>query len=75
MSVVGSDFDKLKKYNLAELRDNTISKDQNEGTEDQKEENQKEENQKEENQKEVKDDQKEVTKDQDHKEVMEVAGA
>ncbi|KAJ4291093.1 hypothetical protein N0V90_010291 [Kalmusia sp. IMI 367209] len=27
MSVVGSDYDKLKKYNLAELRDTTISKD------------------------------------------------
>ncbi|KAF1977188.1 hypothetical protein BU23DRAFT_578266 [Bimuria novae-zelandiae CBS 107.79] len=28
MSVVGSDYDKLKKYNLAELRDNTIATDQ-----------------------------------------------
>jgi len=30
MCVVGSDYDKLKKYNLAELRDNTIPKDQKE---------------------------------------------
>ncbi|KAJ4348337.1 uncharacterized protein N0V89_009711 [Didymosphaeria variabile] len=30
MSVVGSDYDSLKKYNLAELRDNTITKDQKE---------------------------------------------
>ncbi|KAF9731487.1 hypothetical protein PMIN06_000406 [Paraphaeosphaeria minitans] len=34
MSVVGSDYDKLKKYNLAELRDNTISGDQKEVVDD-----------------------------------------
>lgn len=33
MSVVGSDYDKLKKYNLAELRDSTIPKDKKEATE------------------------------------------
>lgn len=33
MSVVGADFDKLKRYNLAELRDNTISKDETKASE------------------------------------------